>query len=186
MNIRIELRDRELRRALSDLVTAGTNLSPATREIAALLKRITEDAFEHEADPATGEAWAPLSDVTASRPPDGNKKGRARPRKQAPGKSQLARFNRRRLRSDDRRRRHQPGLRDHSILRREEGRVRPRQLQDQERFVSHPLGRHPRASFPRRLASRRNRDYRHHRRPLEALFFRLISCWYFPTRVGFL
>ena len=76
MNIRIELRDRELRRALSDLVTAGTNLSPATREIAALLKRITEDAFEHEADPATGEAWKPLSDVAASRPPDGNRKGR--------------------------------------------------------------------------------------------------------------
>ena len=76
MNIRIELRDRELRRALSDLVTAGTDLSPATREIAALLKRITEDVFDREADPATGEAWAPLSDVTASRPPDGNRMGR--------------------------------------------------------------------------------------------------------------
>ena len=149
MNIRIELRDRELRRALSDLVTAGTNLSPATREIAALLKRITEDAFDREADPGTGEAWAPLSDVTASRPPDRNKKGERGPREQAPGKSQLARFNRRRLRSDDRRSRHQSGLRDHPTLWSKEGRVRPRQLQDQERFVSHPLGRHP----PRVLSS---------------------------------
>ena len=64
MDIRIELQDRELREALSRLVVAGEDLSPATREIAAFLKRVTEDAFDQEQDPATGEAWAPLSDVT--------------------------------------------------------------------------------------------------------------------------
>lgn len=67
MEIRIELRDRDLRRALAHLVVAGEDLSPATREIAGFLMSITEDAFERERDPATGEAWAPLSEVTLRR-----------------------------------------------------------------------------------------------------------------------
>lgn len=32
--------------------------------ISAFLLSVTEDAFESERDPATGEAWAPLSEVT--------------------------------------------------------------------------------------------------------------------------
>lgn len=75
MDIRIELRDREVRDALGRLLSAGTDMSPATKAIAAQLRRIVEDAFAAEADPATGQAWAPLSEVTATRPPDGNKRG---------------------------------------------------------------------------------------------------------------
>lgn len=76
MDVRIEFRDRQLRAALARLVSAGEDFSPATREIAGLLRRITERAFEAEKDPATGEAWATLSDVTASRPR--NRSGRPR------------------------------------------------------------------------------------------------------------
>ena len=64
MNIRIELRDKELRAALGRLVAAGEDLSPATRAVASHLERVTRDAFSSEQDPATGEAWAPLSEVT--------------------------------------------------------------------------------------------------------------------------
>ncbi len=67
MDIRIELRDEELRRKLSDLVAAGSDLSTATRAIADHLKKITERAFETESDPSTGAAWADLSDVTVAR-----------------------------------------------------------------------------------------------------------------------
>ena len=64
MNIKIELRDRELRAALSRLVVAGEDFSPAMTAIEGHLRRISENAFEQEADPSTNEAWAPLSDVT--------------------------------------------------------------------------------------------------------------------------
>ncbi len=67
MEIRIELEDKELRAALGRLVTAGQDFSPATKVIAAHLLRITEDAFERQRDPGTGQAWAPLSDVTRRR-----------------------------------------------------------------------------------------------------------------------
>lgn len=64
MNIRVEIQDQELRYALRRLVAFGEDLSPATGAVAAYLLRVTEDAFEQERDPATGEAWAPLSEVT--------------------------------------------------------------------------------------------------------------------------
>ena len=67
MDIRIEFRDRELRAALSRLVAAGDDLSPATRAVADHLKKVTERAFDSESDPATGEPWADLSDVTKQR-----------------------------------------------------------------------------------------------------------------------
>lgn len=67
MEIRVELKDAELRAALGRLVTAGQDFSPATKKIAAHLLQITNDAFERERDPETGQAWAPLSDVTRRR-----------------------------------------------------------------------------------------------------------------------
>ena len=67
MEIRVEFKAKELRAALGRLVTAAHDFSPATKEIAAFLLRTTEDAFERERDPATGQAWAPLSDVTRRR-----------------------------------------------------------------------------------------------------------------------
>lgn len=67
MEIKILLEDKELQAALGGLVAAGQDFSPATRAIAEHLKRVTEDAFANERDPATGEAWTPLSDVTRRR-----------------------------------------------------------------------------------------------------------------------
>ena len=67
MNIRIELQDQELRYALRRLVAFGHDLSPVTAEVAAHILRVTEDAYEQERDPATGEAWAPLSEITLRR-----------------------------------------------------------------------------------------------------------------------
>lgn len=67
MEIRVEFKAKELRAALGRLVTAAHDFSPATKEIAAFLLRTTEDAFERERDPADGQAWAPLSDVTRRR-----------------------------------------------------------------------------------------------------------------------
>ena len=64
VNIRIDLDDKELRATLSRLVAFGHDLSPVTAEIAAHILRVTGDAFEQERDPATGSAWAPLSEVT--------------------------------------------------------------------------------------------------------------------------
>ena len=64
MNIRIELQDQEARGTLRRLTNIGTDLSPITSTIAAHLKRITEDAFKEEKDPATDEPWANLSGVT--------------------------------------------------------------------------------------------------------------------------
>ena len=84
MSIRIELRDKELRAALSRLVTAGEDLSPATAAVAAHLLRVTEDAFEQERDPATGEAWAPLSEVTVNLPPS-DRRGRKNAAPRGPG-----------------------------------------------------------------------------------------------------
>ena len=65
--IRIDIHDRPVRNALQRLITAGTDLSPATSEIATYLMSITEQAFDKETDPATGKPWAPLSKVTLRR-----------------------------------------------------------------------------------------------------------------------
>ncbi len=67
MKFRIDIDDKQIQNALQRLITAGTDLSPATSVISAYLQSITEEAFSKEQDPATGTPWAPLSDVTSQR-----------------------------------------------------------------------------------------------------------------------
>ena len=67
MNIDIKLQDKELQERVQRLVKSGQDLSPATAAIAAHLKAVTEQAFQDERDPSTGEPWAELSEVTLER-----------------------------------------------------------------------------------------------------------------------
>ena len=67
MDFRIRLDDRALRATMSNMIAAGEDFSAATIEIAELLQRIVEDAFAHEADPATGSPWPALSETTEAR-----------------------------------------------------------------------------------------------------------------------
>ena len=67
MQIKIELDDEQLRAKLRELIRLGNDLSPITVAISEELKAITESAFQKEQDPATGKAWAKLSDVTLAR-----------------------------------------------------------------------------------------------------------------------
>ena len=67
MDIRITLQDQDARATLQRLVDLGTDLSPITGAIAAHLKSVTEEAFEGERDPATGEPWPDLAEATLSR-----------------------------------------------------------------------------------------------------------------------
>lgn len=70
MKIDIEIDDRAVLDALGRLLAAADDLSPAMRDIAGVLAAAAEDAFEDEADPATGAPWAPLSTTTQRRPVD--------------------------------------------------------------------------------------------------------------------
>lgn len=64
MKIDIELEDQTVLDALNQLQSAGGDLTPAMREIAGLLADESEQAFEDEADPATGEPWPDLAEST--------------------------------------------------------------------------------------------------------------------------
>ena len=66
MQVRIEIRDQEVRKALNGLIALGKNLTPAMREIAAALESGVEDSFQAERAPS-GAAWPDLSDVTKRR-----------------------------------------------------------------------------------------------------------------------
>ena len=63
MDIEIEYDDRELQRALNRLIDAGTNLSPAMREIAGHLADSVADSFDREQAP-DGAPWKPLKPKT--------------------------------------------------------------------------------------------------------------------------
>jgi len=70
MQIDIEIDDRAVLAALGRLSEAVDDLTPAMRSIAGVLASAAEDAFEAEADPATGTPWAPLTETTQRRPVD--------------------------------------------------------------------------------------------------------------------
>lgn len=60
----IELDNGAVLSALNDLVQRGRNLAPAMREISEAMKGSIDEAFAAEADPVTGDPWAPLSPVS--------------------------------------------------------------------------------------------------------------------------
>lgn len=51
-----------IQNAFARLQQLGRDTRPITSAIAAVLASESEDAFANEADPTTGQAWAPLSD----------------------------------------------------------------------------------------------------------------------------
>lgn len=66
MRINVELDDRRLQRALSEMLQRGQDLSPALRSIGELLLNSTRERFVDEEAP-DGTKWAELSDVTKAR-----------------------------------------------------------------------------------------------------------------------
>jgi len=67
MTITIEVDDRQIMAALQNLVDAGDDLTPVMNEVTGVFREATQGAFDKEADPATGDPWADLSDVTKKR-----------------------------------------------------------------------------------------------------------------------
>lgn len=63
-DISIEFNDQQVQRALDELINRAEDPSPAMRAIAGVLEDASEEAFRSESDPATGIAWAPLSEAT--------------------------------------------------------------------------------------------------------------------------
>ncbi len=62
--IKIRYDDRKIRAALKRLAAKGKDMTPAFRAISGVLADATEQAFQDEADPATGQKWDDLADVT--------------------------------------------------------------------------------------------------------------------------
>lgn len=67
MKIDYKIDDADVLAALRRLEVLGDDMSPAMRDIAGILRDASEQAFEDEADPATGDPWAPLSPITVAR-----------------------------------------------------------------------------------------------------------------------
>ncbi len=67
MKINISLDDVQAQRAISRLITAGTDMTPVMRKIANLLAESTNETFDKEQDPTTGTPWKALSEVTRKR-----------------------------------------------------------------------------------------------------------------------
>lgn len=67
MRIDVKFDDVQVQAALQRLISAGADQTPAMRAIAGILDRATERAFAEQRDPATGEPWAELSEVTKQR-----------------------------------------------------------------------------------------------------------------------
>lgn len=61
--VEIVLSDSPVLQVLGSLLDKLDDLSEPMNDIAAVLESATEGAFEAEADPVTGQAWASLSDV---------------------------------------------------------------------------------------------------------------------------
>lgn len=64
--ITIEYDDREVRAALRRLASAGRDLTPAMRDVAALLEASAQRVFERQQSPA-GDDWDDLSGLTKRR-----------------------------------------------------------------------------------------------------------------------
>ena len=64
MDFDVTFDDRAVQRGLNRLLRAGRDLSPATRDIADTLAVEADTAFERQADPTTGQPWAPLAPAT--------------------------------------------------------------------------------------------------------------------------
>jgi len=64
--IRIEYDDSLVRRVMTDLESAGTNLEPLYAQVGEFLLRTHRQRFEDEESP-DGTPWEPLSDVTLAR-----------------------------------------------------------------------------------------------------------------------
>lgn len=58
---KIEMVARSVLDELHAVIARGQNMAPAMREISAAMLDSVEQAFADEADPETGEPWAPLS-----------------------------------------------------------------------------------------------------------------------------
>lgn len=64
MPVTIEVDDREILEVLQQLRDRVDDLSPAMNEIVGVMRDASQQAFENEADPVTGEKWEKLSPVT--------------------------------------------------------------------------------------------------------------------------
>ncbi|MEO5332147.1 MAG: phage virion morphogenesis protein [Magnetococcus sp. YQC-5] len=60
----IKIDDHAVLEALNRITNAATHTSPAMRRIAGVMMDETEEAFEREADPATGDPWPQLRPST--------------------------------------------------------------------------------------------------------------------------
>ncbi len=66
VTIRVEFDDGEVRRTLDRLAAAGTDLTPAMRDIGEHLLNSTRERFASETSP-DGTPWAPLTEATKAR-----------------------------------------------------------------------------------------------------------------------
>jgi phage virion morphogenesis protein len=62
--VEIEVQSQALLDALNHVLTQSDDLSGPMASVGLIMQGATERAFENEEDPATGEAWDDLSDVT--------------------------------------------------------------------------------------------------------------------------
>jgi len=65
--IEIEVHIDQAQALLANIIAAGRDMTPITRALAGVLADIPERAFAAQADPATGNAWEPLSPTTVAR-----------------------------------------------------------------------------------------------------------------------
>lgn len=67
MQIESVFDDKQVQKRLQALIKLGTDMTPITAAISAVLMSESEDAFANEADPMTGAKWAPLSEAYQAR-----------------------------------------------------------------------------------------------------------------------
>ncbi len=67
MEIEFKVEDTDVMAALGRLMKAAQDMTPAMRDIAGILAFASEQAFEHQVDPTTGDPWPDLSDLTKQR-----------------------------------------------------------------------------------------------------------------------
>lgn len=71
--IEIEVNTDAVQGILANLIALGANMTPITQALAGVLADIPERALANQADPATGQPWAPLSKVTLARKKSGSR-----------------------------------------------------------------------------------------------------------------
>lgn len=67
MQIKSVFDDEQVQKRLQALMKLGTDMTPITAAISAVLMSESEDAFANETDPTTGVKWAPLSEKYRAR-----------------------------------------------------------------------------------------------------------------------